>query len=129
MDDMQPLYDKIIAARRLIIASPIYFYSVTAQTKAFIDRCQALWNRKKLMKEKGEWQDDPDRKGYLVSVAATKGEKVFEGAVLTMIYTCDAMGIDYGGDLLVRGVDNRGEMADDTESMQQAVEFGKNCLK
>ncbi len=37
-DDMQNLYKKIAVADRIIIASPIYFYGVTAQTKAFIDR-------------------------------------------------------------------------------------------
>ena len=34
-DDMQLLYPKITEADRIIIASPIYFYGVTAQTKAF----------------------------------------------------------------------------------------------
>ena len=41
------LYDKIEQANRIVIGSPIYFYGVTAQTKAFIDRCQALWCRKR----------------------------------------------------------------------------------
>ena len=50
LDDMIPLYKKIISTDKAIISSPIFFYGVTAQTKAFIDRNQALWNRKKLMK-------------------------------------------------------------------------------
>ncbi len=127
-DQMIPLYDKIESARRLIIASPIYFYSVTAQTKAFIDRCQALWNRKHLKVKAGTWRQDPDRKGYLISVAATNGEKVFDGAVLTMKYTCDAMGLEYGGELLVRGIDHRGEMERDIVNMQMAEDFGRKCL-
>jgi multimeric flavodoxin WrbA len=128
LDQMIPLYEKIEAARRVIIASPIYFYSVTAQTKGFIDRCQALWNRKHLQVKAGVWRQDPDRKGYLLSVAATKGEKVFDGAVLTMKYTCDAMGLVYGGGLLVRGVDRRGEMKNDLENMRKGEEFGRQCL-
>jgi multimeric flavodoxin WrbA len=128
-DEMIPLYDKIESARRLIISSPIYFYSITAQAKAFIDRCQALWNRKHLKVKAGTWQQDPERKGYLVSVAATKGEKVFDGAILTMKYTCDAMGLEYGGELLIRGIDRRGEMEKDTASMQMAGDFGRQCLR
>lgn len=128
-DQMIPLYDKIESARRLIIVSPIYFYSVTAQAKAFIDRCQALWNRKHLKVKAGTWQQDPARKGYLVSVAATRGEKVFDGAILTMKYTCDAMGLEYGGELVVRGIERRGEMEKDVASMQRAEEFGRNCLQ
>src|SRR3989339_1579099 len=42
-DDMQELYPKILAVPRGILASPIYFYGITAQAKGFVDRCQALW--------------------------------------------------------------------------------------
>lgn len=127
-DQMIPLYDKIELARRLIIASPIYFYSITAQTKAFVDRCQALWNRKYLKVKAGTWSKNPERKGYLLSVAATKGEKVFDGAILTAKYTFDAMGLEYGGELLVRGIDHRGEMERDIVNMQMAEDFGRRCL-
>jgi len=37
-DDMQGLYPKIIAADALIIASPVYWFSMSAQTKLFMDR-------------------------------------------------------------------------------------------
>lgn len=41
-DDMQPLYPKLRAADALVIASPIYWFTVSAQTKLFMDRCYAL---------------------------------------------------------------------------------------
>lgn len=84
-DDMTIFYDKIGSAQRIILASPIYFYGITSQAKAFVDRIQALWSRKYLLGE-GVGKDQPDRKGYLVSVAATEGERVFEGAELTATY-------------------------------------------
>lgn len=124
-DDMIELCEKIIASKRVIIASPIYFYGVTAQAKAFIDRTQALWSWKRLMAEKGEWHKDPERKGVLVSVAATYGEKVFDGAILTVKYAFDAMGVSYDGDFFVRGVDRRGEMAQEADKLKEAEEFGK----
>jgi multimeric flavodoxin WrbA len=37
-DDMHELYKKILEADGIIYASPIYFYGMTAQTKAIIDR-------------------------------------------------------------------------------------------
>jgi len=37
-DDMQPIYQAIIESDGIIVASPIYFGEVTAQTKACIDR-------------------------------------------------------------------------------------------
>ena len=41
-DDMQILYPKIMAAQGLIIASPVYWFTVSAQTKLFMDRCYAF---------------------------------------------------------------------------------------
>jgi multimeric flavodoxin WrbA len=41
-DDMQTLYPKLENADVIIIASPIYYFTITAQIKAFIDRWYAL---------------------------------------------------------------------------------------
>ena len=127
-DDMIPLLKKIITIDKVILASPIYFYGITAQAKAFVDRTQALWNRKRLMQKRGEWLDNPDRKGFFISVAATKGSRIFEGAVLTMKYAYDAMGMEYGGDFLATGPDKRGDMAKYEQILAEAREAGKNFL-
>ena len=124
-DDMTPLYDTIMGAQRIILASPIFFYGITAQAKAFIDRTQALWNRHRLWREQGELPKNTDRKGYFVSVAATRGERVFEGAILTMQYGYDAMGMEYGGDILIRGADKLKDMEKMTEELKQAEETGR----
>src|SRR3972149_974403 len=41
-DDMRPLYPRMRECEILVIASPIYFFSVSAQTKLFIDKCYPL---------------------------------------------------------------------------------------
>ncbi len=41
-DDMQPLYPKLTQADAIVIASPIYFFTISAQTKLCIDRWYAL---------------------------------------------------------------------------------------
>jgi multimeric flavodoxin WrbA len=41
-DDMQPLYDKMLGADGIIFGSPVYFWDLTAQGKAVIDRTFAL---------------------------------------------------------------------------------------
>jgi len=41
-DDMQPLYKKLIAANAWVIASPGYWFSMSAQTKLWMDRLFAL---------------------------------------------------------------------------------------
>lgn len=41
-DDMQLLYPKLQAADVIVVASPIYWFTVSAQTKLFMDRCYAF---------------------------------------------------------------------------------------
>lgn len=44
-DDMQDLYPKIRAADALVLASPVYWFTVSAQTKLLMDRWYALQGR------------------------------------------------------------------------------------
>ena len=125
-DDMQDLYRKIHSSDRIIIASPIYFYSVTAQTKAFIDRCQAMWSGKYILNMRSP--GTVPRIGYFVSVAATKGERVFEGAILTVKYALDAMDYSYGGEFVVRGVDKKGAIKELPEELERARKFGAGIV-
>ena len=121
-DDMTALYDKLATAHRIVLGSPIYFYGITAQAKAFIDRCQALWCRKYLL---GETRPDRENlRGYFVSVAATAGGKVFEGAGLTVRYAYDAMDFSYAGELLVQGVDRKGSIAEREDDLRKALQLG-----
>ena len=126
-DDMQGLYDKIDEADRLLIVSPVYFYGVTAQTKAFIDRCQALWSRKYILKV--HHKTTTPKKGYLVSVSATKGDRIFDGAALTVQYGLDAMDYEYDGEFLVRGVDERGAIQKFKDKLEQARQFGQSIVR
>jgi len=41
-DDMQKVYKKILAADGIILASPVYFWSVSGQAKTLMDRTYAL---------------------------------------------------------------------------------------
>ncbi len=41
-DDMQPLYRQFIEADLVVLASPVYWWSISAQLKVFIDRLYGL---------------------------------------------------------------------------------------
>ena len=41
-DDMQDIYLKLIEADAWVIASPVYWFTLSAQTKIFMDRCFGL---------------------------------------------------------------------------------------
>ena len=46
-DEMQPLYKKIEEAQSILFATPVYWFSVSAQMKCFIDRTYATYNDSK----------------------------------------------------------------------------------
>ena len=46
-DDMEEIITKIQEADVIVLASPVYFYSIDAQMKTVIDRCFARWTEMK----------------------------------------------------------------------------------
>lgn len=46
-DDMQTIYPKLLAADALVLSSPVYWFTYSAQLKTCIDRWYAVWNFKK----------------------------------------------------------------------------------
>ena len=125
-DDMDSIYPKLLEADVVIIASPIFFYGLTSQIKALIDRCQALWARKYVLK-----QNPPDtgRKGAFIAVGATRGKKLFDGSILTVKYFFQAIGVEYGEELLVPGVDKQGEIMEHPTALTQAFELGSRIAQ
>lgn len=124
-DDMDNIYPKLIEANRLIVASPIFFYGLSAQLKALIDRSQALWARRYILKNLPE----KSSKGALILVGATKGERLFEGSILTVKYFFKSIGAQYSGELLIRGVDRRGEIKEHPSALKEAYELGKRLAQ
>jgi multimeric flavodoxin WrbA len=127
-DDMQDIYPKLLTDDAIVIASPIFFYSVTAVTKAFIDRSQALWARKYLLHQKP--LTEKIRCGYFLSLGATKGKQLFEGATLTIKYFFDAIDAKYCGGLFFRGIEGKEDIKHHPSALQEALEMGRKiCHK
>jgi multimeric flavodoxin WrbA len=123
-DDMQPVYDRLVEADVIMLASPIFFYSVPAQTKALIDRCQALWSKRLLKKAPEEPRTLRGGRGYLLAVGATKGSNLFEGVQLVAKYFFDALDMSYEGGIFFRSVEGKGDMANHPEYLKQAFDLG-----
>jgi multimeric flavodoxin WrbA len=120
-DDMTALYDTILAADAIIVASPIFFYTVSAQVLAFMSRCQAFWARKYVLKN----LDIPVKKGAFIAVGATRGLKLFDGPKLTLKYFFQAINAEYKEELLIKGVDKKGEIKNYPDYLTTAYEMGK----
>ncbi len=109
-DDMTPvLYPLLREAEVIVAASPVFFYNVTAQLKALIDRSQTLWARKYRLKLRDPL--DATRKGVLLAVGATRGKQLFDGLELTAKYFFDAVAARFEERLMYREIEHPGDMA------------------
>jgi multimeric flavodoxin WrbA/protein-tyrosine-phosphatase len=117
-DDMAgEIYGLLRQAEVVVLASPIFFYNMTSQLKALVDRCQVFWARKYRLK-----LSDPlkaTRRGYLLSVAATRGKTLFDGLQLTTKYFFDAIDARFDGSLVYRGIEGPKDMANHPTVMEE----------
>lgn len=113
-DDMADILQKMIDADVLVLASPVYFYSIDAQLKALIDRTVARWTEVK------------DKEFYYIVTAADGENESAETTIQCFRGYADCvegakeMGIIYG-----MGVYEKGEITN-TKAMTEAYEMGKN---
>jgi len=123
-DDMQKVYPLLDWADVIFLASPIFFYGVTAQAKALIDRAQAHWARRLLEKTPEERQRRNRGRGYLITVGATRGKNLFEGAILTAKYFYDALDMSYEGGIFFRSLEKKNAVQENPETLQEAFTIG-----
>lgn len=113
-DDMSEILDKMQAADVIVMASPVYFYSVDAQMKALIDRSVARWTQIE------------NKEFYYIMTAAENSSTVmdctlecFRGFAVCLDGSKER-GVIYG-----KGVYEAGEIKN-MPVMQEAYEMGKN---
>ncbi len=123
-DDMQMIYRELKEADRVVIASPIQFMGPTAQMKLMIDRCQALWARKYVLKIP-PLGTNQERKGLFISVGALKIANLFEPALTIVKSLFKVLDITYAGELVFPGMDKKGAIAKHPEALKQAFLAGQ----
>lgn len=123
-DDFQEVRDKLLAADGLMIASPIFFYTVSAHLKQFMDRCQSLWVRKYWIDQTPFGRTAFKRKGLFLSAGATHGKRLFDGTLLTMKYFFDVFDAELYDTLLYRGLDFQGDAQKHPDYLSGAREAG-----
>ncbi len=122
-DDMQAIYPKITEADALIIASPVYWFNMSAQTKIFMDRCIALFN------------ENPEKSslyGKKIAIAMSYGDKdaFCSGCINALRTFQDAynfVGADIAG-MVYGSAEEPGEIASNTGLMQDAEALGEKLV-
>ena len=122
-DDMQSLYPKLVESDAWVIASPVYWFSMSAQTKIFMDRCFALWNedpemnrlfKKRIAIAMSYGDSDPFNSGCVNALRSFQDAYRYAGARI--------VGMVYGS------ADEPGEIASNAELMDQAEEIGRKLV-
>ena len=126
-DDMEQVYEAIRIADRIILASPIFFFALSAQTKAMIDRCQSFWCEKYLLKKpipEGRF----GRKGLLLVVGGMKkevGVQCSESCASAFFRTVNVSEHDI---LSFLGINKKGEILKHPAALQEAYKAGKKLI-
>jgi len=128
-DDFQKVRDRILAARGLMLASPIFFYTVSAHTKILMDRFQSLWVKKYWIEAAPKNQKIIKRKGLFIAVGATGGKKLFDGVLLSLRYFFDVLDMELWKSLLYRGLDFEGDVFKFPEYLDEAYKAGSEFAK
>lgn len=111
-DDMAEVLQMMIDADVIVLASPVYFYSIDAQLKALIDRTVARWLKVK------------NKEFYYIMTAADKESAAMETTLACFRGYADCvegakeMGVVYG-----TGVYEKGKVQN-TKAMSEAYEMG-----
>jgi len=129
-DDMAQVYPLVEEAPRIVVASPIFFYGVTAQLKLIIDRTQAVYMKHELVRQKDQsLTKENRRRGFFLSAGATRGKRLFECAVLTMKYFYDALNVPYAGELCFWEIEQKGAIKDHPTALEECRRAGQDFVK
>jgi multimeric flavodoxin WrbA len=127
-DDMAIVHAKIKEADALIVASPIYFGTITAQLKAMIDRCNSLWVAKR--KLENSKRPGKTKKGAFICTAGQEKQEYFNNARTIVKILFSTIGINYSKDIFVGGLD---KLTDNSPKKKNALfksyELGLSLVK
>lgn len=111
-DDMQILYKKLKHADIVVVASPVYFYGISAQLKAVIDRLHTPMRN-----------DFHIKKLALLLVGAATLPELFDPIKLQYQLILNFFHLEDAGMVLVPGVKDAGDIRNNP-ALQEAYELG-----
>lgn len=122
-DDMQELYTSFDSADLLLVASPVYFNSVSAQLKALIDRTQAIWASKYVLHQP-LINREKKRLGVFIATAGNpEGVAEFTPSARVMELFFKAVNTVYHGNFFVTNTD-KAPVQSRPELLSKASELG-----
>ena len=127
-DDMSKIYQEIRKADRIILASPVFFFALSAQSKTMIDRCQSFWCEKYLLK-KPITEGKYGRKGLLLLVGGMKKEVGVQCSEATAKAFFRTISVPEHKTLSFLGVDAKGAILKHPTALKDAFEAGEKLVR
>lgn len=127
-DGMQPLYNKVAAARGLVLATPVYFGSLSAQLKIFMDRFQCWWQAKYRLK-KPYVQLDQNKRGFVICTGALHRQDFSDNVEAVGKVFFHSINYHFGGFLCLQGLDSKGEISGNSAALEKASAAGRKFVK
>lgn len=125
-DDMQRVYALLRECDRFLIASPIYFWSLPGRFKCLIDRCQAFWVAKFVLKQKvAANPSGMERRAAFLSVCGFQADKMFPPAEKIIRAFLNCIDAKLAHTLYVPGTDRAGAVLEKPEILRQAHDIGR----
>ncbi|UMZ75333.1 flavodoxin family protein [Natranaerofaba carboxydovora] len=124
-DDMKTLYPIIEDSDIITFVTPIYFASVPAQFKAFIDRFQPYYAAKYLLNEP-VIPPSNNKKVILYVVSGYNKQSFFENVKGILEIFCLNLNIDLTHSFYYGGIDALGEILNRPEILTEIETFGRN---
>ena len=129
-DEAPALYDRILAADCVAIASPIYSMGITAQLKGFIDRAQYLWARKFILKTL-DFSPEHIKKhrGVFISTAGQNLAHVFDSAFPAISALFHGTGFDYSDNIVANNMDRYNGIKNHPTALKEAYMKGREIVQ
>jgi len=129
-DDWQEVYQGLVTADVIALASPLFFWNVTSQAKAIIDRCQSQWARKFVVKRPlpPTAAGHERRRGVFFCVGGTS-RGYFEGVKETVKDFFLVNEADYWAERLYTSIDAKGEIKEHPTALDDADELGHRAVE
>lgn len=130
-DDMTRVYQAIRECDRIILASPIFFSALSAQVKVMVDRCQAFWCEKYLLK-KPILAGPYGRKGLLLLVGGQKREIGMQGmqcAEISAKAFFRTVSVPEHKTLSYTGIDAKGAIRQHPTALRDAYDAGRDLVR
>jgi multimeric flavodoxin WrbA len=122
-DGMNDIYEQVLKATHILIATPVYFMGPPGSLKSFIDRFQAVWARFEVL---GKPRPDAGiRKGFAIIAGATPDRGAMYRPTMSIIKAFfNVTGFSLAGSIVATGLDDKADAAGRKDLLPTAFQAG-----